>query len=277
MPLPGTPEADVTLDPDSDSFYRPLGGMRFQPTLHSQGAWQPNEQHMGPVSGLIVHAVEEHVRQLHVDGDDLQLCRLSYDILGLIPAGPSEITVEVIRPGRTIELLNATMIAGGRPVVLARAWRLSRQDTTEVTGGLPEPMPAPDTWPLWRGSDVWRGGYIAAIEIRIEPGGAPGRVRAWLRTDKTLVEQVTSSDLARFVGLVDTANGIATRVPPAEWMFPNTDLSVHLYRTPVGGWVGLDTTVTFGRTGLGLTSSTLYDESGPVGRAEQVLTVRRLH
>jgi hypothetical protein len=101
-------------------------------------------------------------------------------------------------------------------------------------------------------------------------------VKAWLRTDKTLVEDEKASDLARFVGLVDTANGIAVRVPPSSWMFPNTDLSIHLYRLPQGQWVGLDTQVIFGRDGVGLTSSTLFDESGPVGRAEQILTVRRL-
>ncbi len=59
-------------------------------------------------------------------------------------------------------------------------------------------------------------------------------------------------------------------------MFPNTDLTVHLYRTPVGDWVGFDTSVSFGPTGVGLTSSILHDVEGPVGRAEQILTVRPL-
>ena len=82
--------------------------------------------------------------------------------------------------------------------------------------------------------------------------------------------------LARFVGLVDTANGIAVRQPPGEWMFPNLDLTVHLHRQPVGGPVGLDTTVVFGPDGVGLTSSVLHDAHGAVGRAEQILTVRPL-
>ena len=64
------------------------------------------------------------------------------------------------------------------------------------------------------------------------------------------------------------------RESPDHWLFPNLDLTIHLYRTPVAGWVGLDTTVTFGPTGLGLTSSALHDTLGPVGRAEQILTVR---
>jgi len=34
--------------------------------------------------------------------------------------------------------------------------------------------------------------------------------------------------------------------------------------------------VVFGTDGLGITSSTLYDVEGPVGRAEQSLTVRPL-
>jgi hypothetical protein len=38
--------------------------------------------------------------------------------------------------------------------------------------------------------------------------------------------------------------------------------------------VGFDTQVTFGREGVGLTSTTLHDESGAVGRAEQILTLR---
>ncbi|EFF89683.1 conserved hypothetical protein [Streptomyces sp. e14] len=55
---------------------------------------------------------------------------------------------------------------------------------------------------------------------------------------------------------------------------PNVDLTVHLHRRPEGGWTGLDTTVVFGPSGQGLTSTVLHDVRGPVGRAEQILTVR---
>lgn len=75
---------------------------------------------------------------------------------------------------------------------------------------------------------------------------------------------------------MDTANGIAVRQPPTEWMFPDVDLTVHLHlhRQPRGAWTGLDTTVTFGPSGQGLTSTVLHDVHGPVGRAQQILTVR---
>ena len=64
------------------------------------------------------------------------------------------------------------------------------------------------------------------------------------------------SPTAAYLGLVDTANGIVVREDPRTWMFPNVDLTVHLFRAPEAGWVGFDTTVTFGSDGLGLTSST---------------------
>jgi hypothetical protein len=58
--------------------------------------------------------------------------------------------------------------------------------------------------------------------------------------------------------------------------FPNVDLSIHLHRPPRGAWVGLDTTVTFGPEGHGVTSTVLHDEDGAVGVAAQMLTIRPL-
>jgi hypothetical protein len=74
--------------------------------------------------------------------------------------------------------------------------------------------------------------------------------------------------------MIDTANGVSVRARPLEVLFPNTDLTVHLFRQPVGDWLGLETEVSFGARGLGLTSSVLHDQHGPIGRSAQTLTVR---
>ncbi|GAA1466725.1 hypothetical protein NE857_17510 [Nocardiopsis exhalans] len=62
--------------------------------------------------------------------------------------------------------------------------------------------------------------------------------------------------------------------------FPNVDLTVHLHSQPEGPWVGLDSSVVFGPSGLGLglglDSTVLHDRLGAVGSAEQRLTVRSL-
>ncbi|MEU2349655.1 thioesterase family protein [Modestobacter sp. NPDC049651] len=253
----------------AQAYYERLDSTRFLPTVHAGGAWRSDEQHFAPVAGLLTHEIERHAA-----GGGLTVGRLTFEILGVIGAAESEVSVETVRPGRTISLVEATMTVAGRAVVRARAWLLAAQDTSAVAGGAPAPLPPRDQLPVWHGPDTWPGGYIASIEVRRSADAGPGRAQAWLSTPLDLVDGEPAGALARFIGLVDTANGIAVRESPGAWMFPNLDLSVHLYRQPTDGVVGLDTTVVFGPDGVGLTSSVLHDEQGPVGRAEQVLTVR---
>lgn len=251
------------------SYYLPLGDGVFRPTIHAQGAWSEHEQHMAPASGLLAHALEQHDPR-----EEMQLARISFDILGMIRHEDSTIRTRTLRPGRTIELIEATMSSGGRDVVRATAWRLSRQETAEVAALAVDRMPAPDGLEQWDGMHVWPGGYIRSVEIFPIGVPEPGRGRMWLRTTQDLVEGEAASDLARFVGLVDTANGIAVRAAPTEWMYPNTDLTIHFHRAPVGRWVGLNTSVSWGATGLGTNATVLHDEHGPVGHALQVITLR---
>jgi hypothetical protein len=249
----------------------PAGPDRYRSTVHAQGAWAPDHQHMGPVSGLLVRAIEACRPR-----PDLLVSRIAFDILGPIPVGEIEVSARVIRPGRTIELVEAEVIAEHRVVVRATAWRLAISDTSAIAGGDIPDLPGPESGEPWVGSDLWGGGFIRSLQLRVLPDWQPGRGRVWLRTDLDLVEGEPSSPLARFFGMIDTANGIAARADPATVLFPNTDLTVHLVRDPIGEWLGLDTTVSFGSDGVGLTASLLYDEVGPVGRAAQTLTLRPL-
>ncbi|GAB3554605.1 thioesterase family protein [Arthrobacter tumbae] len=257
----------------ADSYYRPAGGGRFEATVHAQGAWNAHEQHMAPASGLLAHCLEQFQPR-----PELQMARISYEILGLIPLETVEVATRMVRPGKTIELLEAEMNHGGRTAIRARAWRLATSDTSSVAALEDASMPGPDEGEEHDAVAEWPGGYIQSIDVRKVEGHRPGRGRVWLRTPHPLVEGEASSDPARLIGLIDTANGIATRVPPGpgSWAFPNVDLQVHLHRSPAGQWLGLDTRVSFGRDGIGLTSSVLHDLDGPFGRSEQILTLRKL-
>lgn len=257
------------LPTDVDAYFVALGEGRYAPTIHAQGAWREDELHMAPVGGIVAHALESFEPR-----EGMQLARATYEILGMIPAQPFEISCRTVRPGRTIELVEATMTCAGRAIVRASAWRLSTQDTAEVQGTHHEVLPDPQSLPPWGGMAKWGGGFIRSLEFRSVDGGEPGRGRAWVHTDLPLVVGEEATATAAFLALVDTANGIATREHPDEWLFPNVDLTIHLYRRPRGSWTGFDTDVAFGPTGVGLTSSTLHDVEGPVGRAEQILTVR---
>ncbi|MEO8511527.1 MAG: thioesterase family protein [Chloroflexota bacterium] len=263
----------VNVAGEPESYFVRVDEQRFRPTPHTGGAWTPTEQHFSPIAGLLTHAIDRFVAMR--DNPDLAMGSITFDILGTVAVEAFDVRVEVVRAGHTIELLQAEATARGRPFVRARAWRLAREDTREVAGGEPERLPPPSGVTPWPLVSVWPGGYIASIEFRPIRAPEPGRTTAWLRTPMALVAGEQASPLARFIGLVDTANGIAVRVPTTTWFFPNVDLSIHLHRQPVGEWVGLDTTVVFGSDGHGVTSTILHDEDGPVGRAEQMLTIRR--
>ncbi len=261
-----------TGTPVPGSYYERIDEHRYKPTVHAGGAWAPDEQHFSPLGGLVVHAIDRHLAARPDTG--LVMARISYDILGRLALDECEIRVETVRPGRTIELIEAVVLIAGRPVVRARAWLLAVLDTSAVAGGPDDRLTPPEALTPWPMTELWPGGYIASLDFRTLAPPRPGRTAAWVSTRLALVDGEPSSPLASYVSLVDTANGIAVRQPPTAWMFPNVDLTIHLHRMPEGPWTGLDTTVTFGPTGQGLTSSVLHDIHGPVGQAEQILTVR---
>ncbi|HEU5035484.1 MAG TPA: thioesterase family protein, partial [Nocardioides sp.] len=248
------------------SYWVRTGASTFRPTRHVGGAWQLDEQHIAPALGLLTHLVESE------RGSALAASRLSFDILGVIPMEEVSALVRVVRPGRTVELVEAELSHAGRPAVLLRAWLMASRDTTDLAGtGLP-PLPPPGEMEAWDPTTVWPGGFIEAAEVRRAYDG-PGRGRFWVRSDVALVDEPVSA-LASAAGLFDIANGMAVRADPRAVAFPNVDLTAHLVRPPEPGWLGFDTTVTFGPTGHGLTSSVLHDERGPFGTLAQSLTVR---
>ncbi|MBH0099285.1 thioesterase family protein [Salinibacterium sp. NSLL150] len=261
------------MTPQAESYYLRHDSTHFESTIHAQGAWNPHEQHMAPVAGILAHVLEAFEAR-----EGLRIARISYEILGLIPAGDFEIVASVVRPGRTIELVQAELSAGGRVAVRATAWRLQISDTSEVEGIVDQRMPGRELAGEPVNLSEWPGGYIQSIEARALSEHVAGSGRVWLRTPYPLLADEPVSDFARLTGLVDTSNGIATRVKPGAggYAFPNVDLQVHLYRLPAGEWLGLENAVNFGSDGIGLTSTVLHDERGPFGRAEQILTLRKV-
>lgn len=256
------------------AYFRALGAGRYAPTIHAQGTWRTDEQHMACVAGLAVHALELHARQEERRG--LQIARISYDIYGQIPLEELQVQVRILRPGRTIELAEVRLEAAERIVVSARVWRLARTDSSAVVVDHAPAMPDRRQLPAGTGMSRWPGGYIESLELRAAHERRPGTGQSWLRSTVGLVDGEPVSELAQLMCLVDTANGINPALDPRAWAFPNTDLSVHLFRLPKGRWLGLDVDASVGPAGVGLTSATLHDELGAFGRSEQILTLRPL-
>jgi hypothetical protein len=252
-------------------YFQRLDGRRFRATDAVGGAWDVSDQHIAPALGLLVHAVERDRDRRRTDR--LWVGRLSYDILGTVPVDVVDIDVRVVRPGRTIELVEVSMSHDGRAVVLLRAWLVRRGDNERVAGTPLARMRPPIELPRWDPTGVWPGGFIDSVEVRRDQD-EPGRACIWVRAETSLLDDEPVSDFARFAGLLDIANGMTVRADPRQVAFPNVDLTAHFFEEPRGEWVGFDTSVSFGATGLGLTSSVIHDEHGPVGTLAQCLTVR---
>lgn len=254
-------------------YYESLGEGRYRSTIHAQGAWNDHEQHMAPATGVLAHELMNFQSR-----EDMRMARLSLEIHGLIHAGDFEVKTRMIRPGRTIELVEAEMITQGRTSIVARAWRLATGDSSSVAGIEDAPVPGPHDCQPYDASAQWPGGYIRGLEMRAAADHRPGKGIVWVRNPFSMIDGVNSPDVVRLLGMVDTANGVAPRSEPGpnSWMFPNVDLQIHMYHEPIGEWLGLQAQQSYGSDGIGLTSAVLHDLNGPFGRSEQILTVRPL-
>ena len=253
------------------AYFTRIGDSAFRPSWHVSGAWDVADQHIAPAMGLLAHVVELDRDARRSDG--LALARLSYDIFGTMPVDVVETAVRVVRPGRTIELVEAVLFHGGRSALSLRAWLMRRAVTADLAGSPLPSIAPPDEMEPWDPSTVWPGGFLTSLEVR-RAQVEPGRASYWIRPRQPLVEGEPVSATARAAGLLDLANGMTTRADPEVVAFPNVDLTAHFFEEPPGGWLGFDTSVSFGTHGVGVTASTLHGPSGAIGTVSQILTLR---
>lgn len=255
------------------AFYEPLGEGRYRSTPATEGPWGPGAQHAGPPSALLAGLLEATSPR-----DDAQVARVTVEILGPVPVAELTATTRVSRPGRSVELVEGSLSAGGREVVRAAAWRV-RTAALELpahpapTTAGPPPLPGPDA--RRTPPPAWRGGYLEHVEWRFVRGdfGTPGPSTVWTRLDVEVVAGGAPSPLERVLAVADSGNGVSAVLPIDGWLFINCELSVHLHRLPEGPWVCLDAETTVEPHGVGLAASVLSDERGPVGRGAQALLV----
>jgi hypothetical protein len=257
----------------TESFYVPLGEDRWQSTKHTIGPWDVGAQHGGPPSALL-----GHVMAACQPRDDMIITRFTCEILRAIPVGEITVRARVARPGRSVELLEATASAAGREVARASAWRVRRAEGVAVESRLPAPpaLPEQQAASLSAGpSDGWTDGYLSAIEWRPVAGsfGAPGPATVWARMRYPLVPDEEPSSLERLLAVADSGNGASWELDIGQWHFINPELTVHLHRGAVGEWICLDAQTVISDGGCGLATSVLSDMTGPVGVGAQSLLI----
>ena len=257
----------------SDAFYSVLGPDRFRATELTRGPWDPGLQHAGPPAALLGRAVERHG-----DRGDLQVARVTFEIMRPLPIAELRVATRLLRGGRSVELVEATLLAGEAEVMRATALRVRTADLDLPDGLVPaRRLPGPDagrTTPFFpTGQEV---GYHSAMEVRFVAGSflELGPATAWMRMRHPLVPGEAPSPLCRVLVAADSGNGVSAALDYRRWRFINPDLTVYLMRPPAGDWVALEAATT-ASAGVGLADTTLHDEKGPVGRAAQALFIDR--
>jgi hypothetical protein len=252
----------------SEAFYIPKDEDRFISTDHTRGPWTPEAQHAGPPSALLGRIIERAGR------DDFQVARITLEILGPVPVDELTVRAEIVRPGKNVELVEASLSASDAEVMKARAWLIRRQELAfEAPFVDLSPPPGPENG--HDTAELPEVGYLRAMETRFVAGAfsEPGPATAWFRMRHALVEGEDISPLVRVLIAADSGNGISSSIDWSKWFFINTDLSVYLHRMPEGEWVCLDALTVPEQHGIGLAVSTISDQRGTIGRGLQSLYI----
>lgn len=253
-----------------DSFYEQLEEDLFRATVWTTGPWGPDAQHAGPPSALLGRAIER------VTPERAHIARVTAEILRPVPIADLRVEAEVVRPGRSVALLEARLTAGDQTVMSASAWaiRVTELDLPTVRARAVDAPAPPDAVPnLFEGRA--ETDYIAAMEWRFVEGSFfdPGPATAWLRMRMPLVSGEAPTPLQRVLTAADSSSGISGALDFSRWVYVNPDLTVHLHRPLDGEWVCLEAETIPEPSGVGLTSAALHDRRGRIGRSAQSLFV----
>jgi hypothetical protein len=257
----------------NEAFYERSGEGSFVATELTRGPWDPGSQHAGPPSALLGRELES------LDSaQGFQVGRVVFEILRPVPIGAVRVETRVLRPGKKVQLVEASLSGEAGELMRATAWLLRRSEL-ELPEGAPGEDPAPqgpeEGWTpefFPTGQEV---GYHTAMEWKAVAGAflEPGPATVWMRMRQPLVEGEGPTALQRALVAADVGNGISAVLDWRSYVFINVDLSVHFERMPVGEWVCVDAVTRPQPTGIGTAESVLSDASGRIGRASQSLLI----
>ncbi len=248
-------------------------GDGFHATDLARGPWEPGALHGGAPAALLVNAFEGCEPRA-----ELRIVRITYEFMRPVPLGELFVRAQVVRAGRRVMLLEASIRdAGDVEVARARALRVRPSDLGEPAA-TEVPFPGPERGQVTPFRDTGLPMFATdAMEIRFVRGSfmSPGSSIAWFRLRHPMIAGEPVSQLQRLAAASDFGNGIASVLTWDEHVFINPDLTLYVEREPVGEWVALQSEMRVSPGSVAVAESVLWDEQGRLGCAVQSLLVSR--
>lgn len=265
------------------------------PTALTEGPWNATAMHGGPPAGLLARAVENFDANDGTNAADWFVSRLTIELLRPIPLRPLRVAVRLSRPGRRLQLIEASLVheetcrrsvapaeLRGSVSEVARvvALRVRRQRGFAIPGEtlrandaldaarrpafLDDPSKAPPS-PSWRSG---AGFFNIGADVRLGAGpmGVPGPGLLWTRMRVPLVRGEVDSPFVTTVTLADFTNAASAALPMGRFAYPNADLTITRVRDSLGPWIGLAAVSRVAVDGIGMIGATLYDTNGVIGQ-----------
>jgi hypothetical protein len=262
-----------------ETVYVPEGGgpdgERFVATELARGPWDPNAQHGGPATALLARAVERHEPDHPVF-----VARLSTELLRPVPLGLVTVRARTIRPGKKVQLVEATLVADEREVARTIGLRIRETDLPLPERAPPERLAVgPEDVEVLQFERMGPLNFGSAMDLAPVTGGPRqvGPATVWFRLKVPLIAGETPTPLMRAAAAADFGNGVSSVVDWNEgWVFINPDLTMYLNRYPEGEWVGVDAVTHPSDRGVGYAEVALHDVTGRFGRSVQSLLFDRL-
>jgi Thioesterase-like superfamily len=253
----------------ADSIFEPVDGDRFIPTEAALSPWSDQALHGGPPTMLMAREIERFD-----SGQEMFVARLTVELLRPVGRVPLTVKARMVRPGRKVQLVEASLWNGEVEVARATALRIRRAAVEVPRTSDALPHPAPESVPAWSGS--WRTGgvyHLLGVEARGPQSAETAPGWAWFRLKLPVVPGEEPSGLLRVCAAADFPNGISYMVDPRRTSFVNPDLTLSIHRHPVDEWVMVDARTWLEPHGTGFAEGALYDRGGRIGRSLQSLLV----
>lgn len=246
------------------------------PTELVRGPWNHDLQHGGAVSGALGFAVTQQCL-LADDGFEFFLARLTVEILRPVPAQPLRFRAETIRHGRRSRVIAAELLHEEQLVARASSqWAMTRPSDSgeehprfDSRPDVSVPLrPVTITDPGKADVGYPRPGFNCDVfELRCLQGSTedPGPGTVWARMIPQLVDGAAPHPVYPLATLADLGNAVGWDRSPDGNPMVNPDVTMQLFRYPVGDWVCLQSAARITGVGIGMMETRLWDGEGQFG------------